>query len=567
MLKQLSISNYKLIDHIECEFGPGLTVLTGETGAGKSIIIGALRTLLEGLSESDIFLAEERPVTISAIFSAPQNPAFHQRLAASGLGEQPEEIILRRQIGRRRDGGLTNRIYLNDQPTTGATASDLAGRLLEFVDQHQQHELRAASQPLKLLDSFGGLTSQRREYKLLFEDFRRQRQAFTQWQQELQEAARQMDYLSHQLTELNASQLDPEEETELLHRRRQYQQIGRLQELAREADQLCYSGQGSILDRCYRLQEISDELSRRDEQAPVTRELLTDIIDRLQEINRDQQKYLAGLEIDEETIEKTETRLAQLERLKRKFATDIQGLLALEKELTEKLSRWEQRDQESGRRQRELAAKQGKMEAAAEALSQTRSAQAKLLEETVSGHLRDLNLAQARFQISLEKTTCSATGADQVNFLFSANPGSAPAPLGEIASGGELSRLLLALRTAAAARAELPTMIFDEIDTGLGGAAAGAVGRKIAAIARNCQVITITHLPQVAAHADQHYVINKQSCPEEEKTTIMLNEISLASETAVIEELARMGSSGKITREALDHARALRAEAGKGGRK
>ncbi len=563
MLKHLSISNYKLIDHIECDFNAGLTVLTGETGAGKSIILSALITLLEGRPGSDIFHDEKQSVIISAIFSLPQNPAFHSRLNDLGFAGDQDEIILRRHISRKSHGGINNRIYFNDQPTTGNTITALATHLIEFVDQHQQQNLRNPKEPLRLLDTYGDLLPLKEEYGNLFHEYQQHERRLEQWQQKISEAARQMDYYTHQRTELSDARLDPREEGELLARRRQYQQIGKLQELTREAEEISYSNNNSIIDNCYRLREISCELSRRDSGAPQVEEALTGIIDNLQEICKENRNYMSSLEVDEQTIEETEERLAILERLKRKFATDINGLIELCEELDERVKGWENRDTEKERLTLELAEKREKMLNAAEKLSQARQEQGKILARTVTEHLHDLNLAQARFLIKREDAPCSATGRDSITFHFSANPGEEPAPIGDIASGGELSRLLLAIKTTVAHRYQLPTMIFDEVDTGLGGGTAAAVGRKIADIAESCQVITVTHLPQVAAFADQHFIIDKISCPDKEQTKIRLIEIAPEKEQDRIRELARMGSGEEITKEAEEHARILRKEAGK----
>ncbi len=563
MLKHLTISNFKLIDHIECDFNAGLTVLTGETGAGKSIILSALITLLEGKPGSDIFHDVNQPVIISAIFSIPQNPAFNSQLNDLGFASDHDEIILRRHISRKSHGGINNRIYLNDQPTTGNTVTSLAAHLIEFVDQHQQQSLRNPREPLRLLDVYGSLLPLKNEYCNLFREYQEHERRLEQWQQKLSEAARQIDYYTHQFTELNDARLDPQEENELLALRRQYQQIGKLQELTREAEEISYSNDSSIIDNCYRLLEIFAELSSRDAEAPRAEETLTGIIDGLQEICKENRNYTARLEIDEQTIEETEERLAVLERLKRKFATDIDGLIELHKELEERVKGWENRDSEKDNLTLELAKKREKMLNAAEKLGRARLEQGEILAQTVTEHLHDLNLDKARFLIESEDVPCSATGKDHITFRFSANPGEAPAPIGNIASGGELSRLLLALKTALAHRYQLPTMIFDEVDTGLGGGTAAAVGRKIADIAKNCQVLTVTHLPQVAAYADQHFIIDKISCPDKEQTKIQLIKIAPEKEQDRIRELARMGSGEEITKEAEEHARALRKEAGK----
>ena len=563
MLKHLTISNFKLIDHIECDFNAGLTVLTGETGAGKSIILSALITLLEGKPGADIFHDENQPVIISAIFSLPNNPAFHSHLNNLDFASDHDEIILRRHISRKSHGGINNRIYLNDQPTTGNTVTSLATYLIEFVDQHQQQSLRNPREPLRLLDAYGGLLPLKEKYCTLFHEYQEHERQLDQWQQKLSEAARQIDYYTHQLTELSDARLAPREEDELLALRLQYQQVDKLRELTREAEEISYSNNSSIIDNCYRLLEIFGELSRRDAEAPRAEETLTGIIDSLQDICKENRNYTTRLEIDEQTIEETEERLAILERLKRKFATDINGLIELRNELEEKIGVWENRDTEKEGLTLELSKKREQMLNAAEKLSRGRQEQGKILAQTVTRHLHDLNLSQARFLIKREDIPCSAAGKDHITFHFSANPGEEPAPIGKIASGGELSRLLLALKTSVAQRYQLPTMIFDEVDTGLGGGTAAAVGRKIADIAENCQVITVTHLPQVAAFADQHFIIDKISCPEKEQTKIQLIRIAPEKEQDRIRELARMGSGEEITKEAEEHAKILRKEARK----
>ncbi|MBN2808166.1 MAG: DNA repair protein RecN [Deltaproteobacteria bacterium] len=563
MLKHLAISNFKLINHLECDFTGGLTVLTGETGAGKSIILSALTTLLGDKPNPDIFHDETLPITISAIFALPPNQELHSLLDQLGFADKPDEIILRRHISRKSQGSLNNRIYLNDQPTTGATAAALTAYLIEFVDQHQQQSLRDPKEPLRLLDAFGAIDPLKREYENAYREYQASERHLEKWQAQISQAARQTDYYSHQLKELNEARLDPAEEEELTAQRRQYLQIGKLQELAREAEALSYSDSNSIIDSCYRLLEISSELSRRDSSAPRTAESLTGLIDNLQDIYRENCDYLSRLDIDEQTIEETEARLALLERLKRKFAVDLNGLIELRQELEQRIAEWENRDAEKIRLEQELAQKRVKALKLAEKLSLVRQEQAEIMAGAVTAHLKELNLGRARFLIRREESAMTPSGGDKISFCFSANPGEEPAPLAEIASGGELSRLLLSLKTTVANRFQLPTMIFDEVDTGLGGGTAAAVGRKIAAIAKNCQVLTVTHLPQVAAFADQHIIISKTSCPEKEQTTIGLTEIGPLQEAARIRELARMGSGEEITKEAEEHARALLKEARK----
>ncbi len=563
MLKFLAISNFKLIDKLSCEFSPGLTVLTGETGAGKSIILNALNILLGEKPGTDIFHDDTRPVTISAVFSLPQNPEFLKKLHESGFSHDEKEIIFRRQLSLKSHGGLNNRIYVNDQPATGATVTTISDYLLEFVDQYQQQSLRDPKALLKLLDTYGNLLPLRAEYSSHFNTHRRLEQQFKEWELKISEALRQMDYYRHQMAELDEAGLNVGEEEELLNRRRQYQQIGRLRELAREAEELTYTSSSSIIDNCYRLQEISSELAHRDQNAPQAQENLTEIIDTLQEVYKKNSAYMNSLETDEQTIDETEERLAILERLKRKFATDIEGLIKLRDELHKKVGRLENRDAEKEEMTIALTAEKQKMLDSAAKLSARRRQQGVALAKTVCLHLVDLNLPQARFTITQEETKASTTGRDQISFCFSANPGEEPSPIDKNASGGELSRLLLALKTTLAQRYQVPTLIFDEVDSGLGGGTAAAVGRKLSDISRECQVITVTHLPQVAAFADQHLVIDKIESSETERTLIQLNEFSTTQEADRIRELARMGSGEEITTAAEEHAKVLRQEADK----
>lgn len=561
MLTSLTIRNYKLIDRLECEFSPGLSVLTGETGAGKSIILNALAVLLGAPPGRDIFRDEEQPVAISAIFSPPENPAFQQQLEELGLAGGEEELILRRQIALNRRSGLTNRVYINDQPTTNRTIAALAAGLIEFVDQHQQQQLRDPGQALKLLDAFGGLEADREHYREQFQDWRQQERELLDWRRELAEAARQMDYYSHQLERLNRLELDPAKEKRLLERQQQYRQLGRLRDLAREAERLNYTDDNSLLDNCYRLQEVILELGRRDTSAPRFEEALTGIIDTLQDLHQECSVYLEKLEIDEETIEETEARLADLEQLKRRFATDLEGLIRLREELSAKVAGWENREQEEADRRERVAQRHRAVTRTAAVLSRKRRQQARVFGERVTRILQELHLPEARFLVEVEPADPGPTGADRVGFLFSANPGEKPAPLDRVASGGELSRLLLALKTVVAGHYRVPTLIFDEVDTGLGGRTAAAVGRKIAAIADRHQVIAVTHLPQVAAFADHHFVIAKNTLPQNRKTTISLEFIDPGAEEQRIRELARMGSGARISPQAEEHARRLRAEA------
>jgi len=566
MLCCLTIDNFKLIDQLECEFGPGLNVLTGETGAGKSILLKALALLFGQPADRELFRDPTRPLLISAVFTPPTEPAFNHLISASGLldGPETEELIFRRRLALNRRGTVSSRAYLNDQPVTNSTLATLTEYLFEFVDQHRQQRLRDPNEARRLLDAYGGLDPLQKKYLQHFSRFRELDKGLDKWRRDLEAAARQLDYYAYQLQELQSVDLDPEQEDELRESLARFRQLGRLQELTAQVAALSYTGENSVLDNCYRLAELLEELRQRDPGLPVEAGLLTPVIDTLQELYDKINNYSEHLELDEGEISEAENRLAALERLKRKFTTDTAGLLQLRKDIAAKLSRWDNREIEERQREEELHKQQLIVRQAAAALSQERRHQAQKMGAEITQRLQELNLPAARFAVEILSSDNIAEwkndGADRVRFLFSANPGEEPAPLDRVASGGELSRLLLALQSAVAGRYRIPTLIFDEIDTGLGGGTAAAVGRAIAKIATSHQVITVTHLPQVAAFAEHHLLIRKETNPETAVTRIELSRLPTEHQDARITELARMSSGAQITTTAIEHARSLLAE-------
>ncbi len=565
MLCSLTIHNFKLIDRLECDFGPGLNVLTGETGAGKSILLKALALLFGQPAERNLFRNPEQPLQLSAVFSSPTDPDLIQLATETGFFNDdtlPAELIFRRRLILNRRGAISSRAYLNDQPVTNQTLSRYAARLFEFVDQHQQQRLRTADEARHLLDTYAGLDSRLAEYRHLFSRYREERRTFAEWQQAIEAAARELDYYRYQLAELKKVDLDPDQERELRTELARFHQLGRLEELTRQAIDLSYAGEHSLIDNCYRFEQILEELKKHDPDAPFADNLLTPILDTLQECHDRLVRYHDGLTFDEEEIRTKEEQLAHLEQLKRKFATDTAGLARLRDEFAAKLEGWENRAQEETRRRQRLENAKKELEQAASELSRERRQAAARMAAEVTRRLKGLNLPHARFAVKIEESgELQRHGTDRITLLFTANPGEKPSPLNKTASGGELSRLLLALKSTVASRYRVPTLIFDEVDTGLGGGTAAAVGNEIAAIASRHQVLAVTHLPQVAAYAEHHLLIHKLDDKQQGSSRIEVRRLPADQEEERVAELARMSSGSRITRSATEHARALLAEA------
>ena len=354
---------------------------------------------------------------------------------------------------------------------------------------------------------------------------------------------------------LQQAQLEVNEEDELIRLQQRYQQREKLLDIATRAEHILYSGKQSIIDNCYQLTDLLDDLHRLDDGFSTHGQQLVPAMEILQDLRETMNSYLNGIEIDPQTIEENNLRLAEIEQLKRKFSCSYTGLFTLQDELQQQLAAWENHEIKQQELQKICAKKQREMEVLATELSQARKKQAQKLEQAVMTHLRDLKLQHSRFQIAIRDQDYNPAGKDQVTFLLSTNPGEKQAPLHQIISGGELSRFMLALKTAAAARDSIPTLIFDEADTGIGGAAAEAVGHKLASIARHHQVIAVTHLPQVAAWSDHHLTIKKQLAGNH--SIITVKQLDHDNTEARIDELARMGAGEIISEITREHAREL----------
>jgi len=543
MLIGLAIRNIVLIEALDLAFERGLTVLTGETGAGKSILLDALGLALGMRADSALVRAGEAQVSVTASFApAAAGSPLALLLAENEIAQEPgEPLLIRRTV--RRDGG--SRAFINDQPCSAALLRDVGAYLVEIHGQHDERGLLNPRGHMDLLDAFGGLDSG--AVRVAHGAWQAAEAQLEAARAALESAARERDYLAHAVAELTAFAPEPGEEEALADERAAMQKGARLTEDMAALDELLGGSDGALarlrqaarrLDRIAPEHELLAGALAAFDRAVIEAADAEDLLERAGE----------ALSVDPARLDAIEVRLFDLRALARKHQVAADDLAALAAEMSAQLARIDAG--EAGLADLEAAAKQarGAYEAAAQALSAARQAAALRLDAAMAGELAPLKLDTARFRTDVEplpEGQWRASGRDRVEYMISTNPGAPFAPLAKIASGGELSRFILALKVALAAQGSAGTMIFDEIDRGVGGAVAGAIGERLARLAGGAQVIVVTHSPQVAARGRGHLLIAKSS-----EGTITRTGVHPLDEAERREEIARMLSGAAITDEA-----------------
>ena len=562
MLTELHVQNFAIIDDLHLTFHPGFNVLTGETGAGKSIIIDAIELLLGGKASQDMVRAGASIARIEGFFELNPDHANQIRawLQAHDLEDEEGVVILAREV--RRHGRSVARI--NGRAVAQALLAELGEMLVDIHGQGQHLSLLNPRTHIHLLDAYAGLLQARRQVANLVRELRSVRAELTRLRTSAREIARRVDLLTYQVEEIEAAGLVPGEEEAL---EAELRRLANAEELISEAaalNALLAEGDGesmAALDLMGEAMTRLEKLARLDPaQAPLL-EMAIQVFDGLQDLVREIGDYGAGLEFDPARLAEVEERLALIHRLKRKYGDTIDEILAFGQQARAELEALldsETRTEELEAREEALLHAIGEQ---AHALSQARQAAAKELAQAVERELADLRMEGTRFQVELrqqpDESGCwvgqqrfafDATGIDQVQFLVSANPGEPLRPLAKVASGGEAARLMLALKHVLARADATPTLIFDEIDQGIGGRVGAVVGQKMWELARTHQVLCVTHLPQIAAFADQHLQVTKQQ--REDRTVSQLQR--LEGEARVRELAAMLGADSQAGRQSAE---------------
>jgi DNA repair protein RecN (Recombination protein N) len=578
VLLELRVENYAVIDNVAVEFASGLNLLTGETGAGKSILIDALALLLGDKASSDAVRHGTEKATVSAVFEAGP-PALDAVLEANGIDAEDGQIILRREI----TAGGKGRVFINNQPATVTVLKQLAPHLAVIHAQNAAVLAFDAGSRLALLDSFAGSDSA--TVAAAFENWTEVRHRIADLERDEHDRLRLLDLWTYQRKEIADARLQPEEDAKLEAEKRVLANSERVRTAAMAAYDALYEGNASAAASVRAATRQIEELLRFDDQFRDAVPELDSARISIEDIGARLRDYAEDIEASPERLTEVEDRLAVLDRLKRKYGPKLEDVIALGDELERKLNEMENKDEVLRQLRIELASAAEQYLQSARTLSRHRYEAARKLEKLVEGEVNELAM-KARFKVEVsgtdEEGNWTARGFDHVQYLISANPGEPLGPVDEIASGGELSRVMLALKTSVEAgqskrggrngtkptlsptkgeKGGAPggrnganlgsqrTLVFDEIDSGIGGRAAEAVGKKLKQLSRTKQVLCITHLPQIASFADQHYLIEKKETGGRTKTSVR----PLDAEERT-REIARMISGAKLTDTSLKHA-------------
>ncbi|HET7384845.1 MAG TPA: DNA repair protein RecN [Pseudolabrys sp.] len=544
MLSRLSIRDIVLIDRLDIDFAKGLAVLTGETGAGKSILLDAFALALGGRGDQMLVRKGVEQGQVTAVFDVARDHPARALLAADDIPAEDELILRRVQLA---DG--RTRAFVNDQPVSVQVLKQVGSALVEIHGQHDERALVDAGTHRRLLDAFGGLEEQTAKVGQLWEARSEAQAAADVHRTEVERAKREGDWLRHAVEELNKLSPQAGEETALAERRTAMMQAEKVAEDLREAHEVIAGASSSVPV----LSSVIRRLERRAAQAPSlvepTVKALDTALTALDETRGHLEAALRTADFDPAELERIEERLFALRAAGRKYNVPVDELAALARKYNADIALIDAGEDKLKALEAAAVQAEAAYRAAAQVLSQARGKAVAALDKAVNSELKPLKLERAKFstQIDSDPAAAGPDGIDRVEFWVQTNPGTRPGPLMKVASGGELARFLLALKVVLADRGSAPTLVFDEIDTGVGGAVADAIGMRLATLARGVQVLAVTHAPQVAARADRHYLITKDALEKGKRVATRVTE--LASERRR-EEIARMLAGAEITNEA-----------------
>jgi len=544
MLSRLSIRDIVLIDRLDIDFAGGLSVLTGETGAGKSILLDAFALALGARGDQMLVRQGAEQGQVAAAFEVAADHPAYALLKANDIAVEDELILRRVQFS---DG--RTRAFVNDQPVSVQVMKQLGEALVEIHGQHDERALTDAATHRRLLDAFGALESYAARVAALWEARRAAEAEATAHRADFERAQRESDWLRHAVDELDTLSPQAGEETTLAGRRSAMMQAEKVAEDLRDAHDVIAGANSSVPA----LAGVIRRLERRSAQAPTliepTVKALDTALTALEDTRCHLEAALRAADFDPAELERIEERLFALRAAARKYNVAVDELAALAARYKSDIALIDAGEEKLKRLEAAAAAAEADYRAAAQTLSQSRAKAAAALDKAVNGELKPLKLERAKFSTQIERDPASAGphGIDRAEFWVQTNPGTRPGPLMKVASGGELARFLLALKVVLADRGSAPTLVFDEIDTGVGGAVSDAIGVRLAKLARDVQVLAVTHAPQVAARADRHYLISKDAL---EKGRRVATRVVALSDERRREEIARMLAGAEITKEA-----------------
>ena len=550
MLQELSIKDFAIIDEIQISFQPKMTVLTGETGAGKSIIIDALGLLAGGRGSTEFIRKGEKKAVIQGLFTLPREANTYNILEEYGIDSEDGQIILQRDLYR----GGRNICRINGMMVNLATLRKVGETLIDIHGQNEHQELMKPENHIDLLDEYDKKTSElRNQYQVVYQNYRKLKLSMEKKEADEKAWAQRLDMLNFQVKEIGEAGLKINEEDELVEEKNKLDNFQAIHDALELSYQIL---SGEKIDVVGNLGNAMNELSDVSDLSENLQEINTKISDAfysLEDVARDISDELDSMEWNGERLNEIEERLELIHQLKRKYGDTIEDILHYHSRIVKELREMENAEQNSEKQERQLSEVLEKVKELAIKLSKQRKKSAKKLEKMIHEQLSALYMDKAVFEVKfLNNSKLYSKGIDKVEFYIQTNPGEEMGPLAKIASGGELSRIMLALKTIFSQKMGVTSIIFDEVDTGVSGRVAQAIAEKISQISNNSQVLCITHLPQVAAIADNHYYISKSV--NDGRTETSLEELD---EKQKIREIARMLSGSEITELTLKHAEEL----------
>ena len=543
MLTELRISNFALIDHLHLEFPAGFLVLTGETGAGKSLLVDALTLLVGGRASTDLIRSETDEAVLEAVFSIPSNSPLIDRLRELDLlqsGEQ--ELIIRRVLSRTGK----NKMYLNGSMASVQGVQELVRSLVDIHSQHDQQSLLSSKAQLDVLDGFGAANTLRSRYFNAYEEWKAKESELNETVAKHIEQQGRQEFIEFQLQELNKANLQAGEEEALTQEYQRLKHAGRVGELIETTYQSLYEADHAVLGNVQKIEQNLQELSTIDSSITPWTQLGESASASLQELAEAIRDYRQTLHYDPERLAEIDDRLAHIQGLKRKYQSTYPELLERTRGLQQEADGFITGHERIEELRKQSTDARLLVERLAQELSITRQKAAKELEGKVKEEFKALRMEPVRIEVRIETNAdperFGPTGMDQVELLLSANPGEPLQPLAKIVSGGELSRIMLAIKSVLAGVDEVPVLVFDEVDSGIGGAVAAVVGERLRMLAQYHQVFCITHLPQVASQAGSHYLIKKKVVKDRTVTNVRL-----LDEKERQDEIARMLGGLEVT--------------------
>jgi len=552
MLLELRIKNFAIIDILNLSFSKGFNILTGETGAGKSIILNAVHLLLGDKATEEWIRSSEEEASVEALFNISENLEVQEKIKEkapplSGVGEE-DSLLIRRVISRSGRG----KVFINGNLATLGVLLEFGEGLLSIYGQHEHQSLQRVETHIDILDEFGGLLGLREAFQKQYQELVSLSEELEKIQAEKERRARERELMAFQSKEIEGSGIQIGEEESLKEERTLLTHAKKLMDFSRVAEETLYSEQGSMIEKIQKILNQGREMAAIDPSLSQPLKALEATLIQLEEIALVMRDYSRRVEMNPMRLDEIESRLEEIDRLKRKYGSTVKEVLSFKQRADEALRSF-RTDEER------LSQLEGRLEPLRQAviglgkkLSGERKRVALELKKSIERELNSLGMKKTIFEIHIDPLPLSLKGVDRVEFLISPNVGEEVKPLAKIASGGELSRIMLAMKRILAKVGGRQVLIFDEVDSGIGGAMAEVVGKKLRELSRHHQVICVTHLPQIACFADQHYSVKK-----EVKSGRTLTLVDQLDRESIVDEIARMLGGVKVTEKTRAHAKEM----------